>query len=90
MLFQRFIYETYPSVPALQQQAEQQVQAFGGWTLPPSGSPTFEKLNRRFGWRLAKRIQHLVYSIGYRRWKIQQRQELRQTQTSGLQSWLES
>jgi glycosyltransferase involved in cell wall biosynthesis len=90
MLFQRFIYETYPAVAALQKQAEQQVQALGGWTLPPSGSPTFEKLNKRFGWRMAKQIQYFIYLIGYRRWKIQQQQKLRQTQTSGLPSWLES
>jgi glycosyltransferase involved in cell wall biosynthesis len=90
MLFQRFIYETYPAVAALQQAAECQVQALGGWTLPPSGSPTFEQLNKRVGWRMAKQIQYWVYSVGYRRWKIQQQQKLRQTQTSGLQSWLES
>jgi GT2 family glycosyltransferase len=90
MLFQRFIYETYPAVAALQQQAEQQVQALGGWTLPPSGSPSFEKLSKCFGWRMAKQIQYCVYLIGYRRWKIQQQQKLRQSQTSGLPSWLES
>jgi glycosyltransferase involved in cell wall biosynthesis len=90
MLFQRFIYETYPAVAALQQAAERQVQALGGWTLPPSGSPTFEQLNKRVGWRMAKQIQYWLYSVGYRRWKIQQQQKLRQTQTSGLSSWLES
>jgi glycosyltransferase involved in cell wall biosynthesis len=90
LLFQRFIYETYPAVAALQQAAEHQVQALGGWTLAPSGSPTFEKLNKRFGWRMAKQIQYWVYLVGYRRWKIQQQQNLRQAQTSGLPSWLES
>jgi glycosyltransferase involved in cell wall biosynthesis len=90
MLFQRFIYETYPAVAVLQQKAEHQVQALGGWTLTPSGSPTFDKLNKHFGWRMAKKIQYLVYIIGYRRWKIQQKQKQRQSQTSGLQSWLES
>jgi glycosyltransferase involved in cell wall biosynthesis len=90
MLFQRFIYETYPAVVVLQKQAECQVQALGGWTLSPSGSPTFEKLNKRFGWRIAKQIQSLVYIVGYRRWKIQQQQKLRQSQTSGVPSWLES
>jgi glycosyltransferase involved in cell wall biosynthesis len=90
MLFQRFIYETYPAVSALQKQAEQQVQALGGWTLAPSGSPTFEQLNQRFGWRMAKQIQYWTYAIGYRRWKIQQQQKLRQSQTSGVASWLES
>jgi glycosyltransferase involved in cell wall biosynthesis len=90
MLFQRFIYETYPAVTALQKQAEQQVQALGGWTLLPSGSPTFEKLNKRFGWRIAKQIQYFIYLIGYRRWKVQQQQKLRQSQTSGITSWLES
>jgi glycosyltransferase involved in cell wall biosynthesis len=90
LLFQRFIYETYPAVVALQHQAECQVQALGGWTLLPSGSPTFEKLNKHFGWRMAKQIQYFVYLIGYRHWKIQQQQRLRRSQTSGLQSWLES
>jgi glycosyltransferase involved in cell wall biosynthesis len=90
VLFQRFIYETYPAVAALQQAAEGQVKALGGWTLPPSGSPTFEKLNKRFGWRIAKKMQYLIYIVGYRRWKIRQQQKLRQSQTSGLPSWLES
>jgi glycosyltransferase involved in cell wall biosynthesis len=90
ILFQRFIYETYPAVPELRQQAEWQVQKLGGCTIAPSGSPSFHQLAKVVGWRTAKHIQHLLYMIGYRRWQIVRRQKLHQSQTSGISSWLES
>jgi glycosyltransferase involved in cell wall biosynthesis len=89
-LFQRFIYETYPAVAALCNQAEQQVQRLGGCHIEPSGSPTFQRLSNLFGWRVAKQIQHRLYMIGYRRWRIQRQQKFRQRQTSGITIWLES
>jgi glycosyltransferase involved in cell wall biosynthesis len=90
ILFQRFIYETYPAVAEFRHQAEQQVQLLGGCVLAPSGSSTFQKLTKIFGWRMAKQIQQRLYTIGYRRWKIQQHQKLCQSQTSGIPSWRES
>lgn len=69
-LFQRFIYESYPAVGALRQEAAVQVKQMGGSLLQPSGSPLFEKLSNYIGWRLAKRIQRLIYAVGYRRWLV--------------------
>jgi glycosyltransferase involved in cell wall biosynthesis len=83
-LFQRFIYETYPAVRDLRSQAEKQVQQLGGCTISPSGSPSFHKLTQVVGWRMAKQIQHQLYTIGYRRWKMIQHKKLRQSQTTGI------
>jgi glycosyltransferase involved in cell wall biosynthesis len=65
-LFQRFIYETYPAVPILRQQAQQQVQNLGGTPLKPTGSPMFQYLSSLIGWRMAKWIQQSLYQSGYR------------------------
>ncbi|NJN49772.1 MAG: glycosyltransferase family 2 protein [Alkalinema sp. RL_2_19] len=69
-LWQRFVYETYPAVRPLRQQATAQVQALGGSQLAATGSPLFERLSKWLGWRVAKRIQGMIYALGYRRWLV--------------------
>ncbi len=69
-VFQRFIYEVYPAAGSLRQQAATQVEDLGGSDLPATGSPLFEKLSKRLGWRLAKHVQHFLYALGYRRWLL--------------------
>jgi GT2 family glycosyltransferase len=72
-LFQRFIYETYPAVSTLRQQAQQQVQKLGGTPLKPMGGPMFQRLSHLLGWRVAKHIQQSIYQVGYRRRAMQKR-----------------
>lgn len=81
-LFQRFIYETYPAVPLLRHQAQQQVQNLGGTSIKPMGSPLFQRLSSLLGWRMAKLIQQSIYQVGYRRWSIQKRASQVSTQPS--------
>lgn len=73
--FQRFIYETYPAVPELRQQAAQWVRQLGGSDLKPTGGPLFQKLSKFLGWRFAKQIQQWIYQQGYRRWQIQRKSQ---------------
>ncbi|HEY9623872.1 MAG TPA: glycosyltransferase family A protein [Crinalium sp.] len=58
--FQRFIYEVYPAVPDLVEQAEEWVAQLGGSTLPPSGSPSYRLLSNLVGWKQAKQVQQWV------------------------------
>jgi hypothetical protein len=64
---QRFVYEAYPHVPDLQQQAAALVQQWGGSTVKPIGGPLFHLLATGIGWKQAKRVQQFVYRYGYRR-----------------------
>ncbi len=60
-LFQRFIYATYPDLPALVKQAEARVQCLGGSDLKPGGGLLFQTLCKTIGWKAAKQIQSLTY-----------------------------
>lgn len=60
-LFQRFIYEIYPSAPDLQQQAAQRVQHYGGSQVKPMGGPKFQAVAQVLGWKTATRLYRLVY-----------------------------
>lgn len=55
--FQRFIYESYPRVPAFRAEAARRIQQLGGSHLLPEGGPFFQFARRILGWRLAKRLQ---------------------------------
>ena len=71
---QRFIYEVYPAVPTLRQQATAKVEQLGGTDAKPSGSPIFQLLSKGIGWQQAKRVQDFVYRYGYKKaaigWKL--------------------
>jgi glycosyltransferase involved in cell wall biosynthesis len=60
--FQRFIYDIYPAVPDLRQQAAKRITQLGGSDLQPEGSPSFRRLATVLGWQSAKRIQQWVHS----------------------------
>ncbi len=68
--FQRFIYEVYPDLPNLRQQAQEKVQQLGGSDVKPYGGPMFQLLSRTVGWQQAKRIQKLVQRYGYNKWAL--------------------
>jgi hypothetical protein len=63
-MYQAFIYEYYPAFPELRAAAAARVQALGGSSAAPSSTPLFRKLDALVGWRLSKRIQHVVYQFG--------------------------
>lgn len=74
-LFQRFIYEVYPDVPDLQEQAALQVQKWGGATEQPIGGPLFHGATKVLVWKGAKHLQQFLYQGGYQKmalgWKLQ-------------------
>ncbi len=78
-VFQRFIYEVYPDVPELSQQAAAKVKELGGSNLQPTGGKMFQLLSRLVGWKQAKKIQRLFYKYGYKKaavgWKLAKLQE---------------
>jgi glycosyltransferase involved in cell wall biosynthesis len=73
-VWQRFIYEVYPDVPELSQQAALKVKELGGSKIKPIGGKMFEFSSHLIGWQKAKELQSLVYKYGYRNaawgWKI--------------------
>lgn len=62
-VFQRFIYSVYPDEPTLVQKSEMMVQELGGTDLQPSGGAIFQALAHTIGWKPARQIQKLFYSI---------------------------
>ena len=78
-VFQRFIYEVYPDVPELSQQAVAKVKDLGGSNLQPTGGNMFQVLSKFIGWQQAKKIQTLFYKYGYQKaavgWKLAKLQE---------------
>ncbi|MBR8835808.1 MAG: glycosyltransferase family 2 protein [Stigonema ocellatum SAG 48.90 = DSM 106950] len=61
--FQRFIYEVYPNVPDILQEAKTKVQQFGGSNLKSSGGSKFQLLSSLFSWKIAKQIQQISYQF---------------------------
>jgi len=61
-LLQRFIYSVYPSHLDLVQSAENRIKLLGGSTFQIQGGRLFKILAKLLGWKLAKRIQKLIYS----------------------------
>lgn len=57
---QRFIYEVYPAARELRAAAQARVKELGGTDLPVEGGPVFQKTAGLIGWKLARRLQHLV------------------------------
>jgi glycosyltransferase involved in cell wall biosynthesis len=58
---QRFIYGAYPDLPDLVMQAEAKVNALGGSELKPLGGSIFQLVSFIAGWKMAKKVQKLVY-----------------------------
>ena len=63
-LLQDFIYTHYPECPGLLAKAQARIEDLGGSDILPTGTQPFERLRDVFGWRVAKRIQRLVYQLG--------------------------
>lgn len=61
--FQRFVYSTYPDEIDLISEAERKVERLGGSTLEPSGGKLFQMFSKFVGWKAAKKLQRLSYSL---------------------------
>jgi glycosyltransferase involved in cell wall biosynthesis len=59
--FQQLVYEIYPDAPDIRAQASLKISAFGSSNLRPKGSPSFERLSKLTGWRVAKLIQNAFH-----------------------------
>jgi GT2 family glycosyltransferase len=60
-LLQRFIYESYPALPALSAAAAARVRQLGGTDLRPEFGPARQRLAALLGWKLTKRLHHLLH-----------------------------
>lgn len=60
-LLQDFEYTYYPRHPDLCVIARARAIELGGATLDPDGPPGFHKLRRFLGWKLARRVERMVY-----------------------------
>ncbi|MEO0550743.1 MAG: glycosyltransferase family 2 protein [Pseudomonadota bacterium] len=58
-VLQNFNYEYFPKHADLRKQISDRVRALGGSDLVPTGPPRFHQVRKLFGWRTARRIQHL-------------------------------
>ncbi len=54
--WQRIAFVVYPTLPELADEAEIRIRTLGGTTCPMPVGPTFRRLARITGWRLAKRL----------------------------------
>jgi glycosyltransferase involved in cell wall biosynthesis len=59
-ILQDFDFTYYPEHPDLRARVSARVVELGGSTLEPDGPPTFHKLRRFIGWRLARRMQRFA------------------------------
>lgn len=62
---QRFVYEIYPAAPDLAAKAQRRANELGGSDLQPDGGPLFKACRTFLGWKGARRVQRLVYRLGY-------------------------
>ncbi|MDC1505569.1 glycosyltransferase [Winogradskyella sp.] len=63
--YQEWVYRMYPDHLDLVKYAQGKVKALGGSTKKMEGGTVFQSLRKIFGWKLAKRIQFIMYKIGY-------------------------
>jgi glycosyltransferase involved in cell wall biosynthesis len=66
-VFQRLIYEMYPNQLDLQLKAGAMVEKLGGSDINPMGGSLFQGIAAIVGWKSAKRLQRILYQIGYKR-----------------------
>lgn len=66
-MLQRFIYEVYPDVPNLRQQATLRVQQLGGSAERPMGGPMHQAMVTVLGWKRAKQLKNWLYGSGYKK-----------------------
>lgn len=64
IIFQKFIYNTYPNELSLIKEAEKKVNELGGCKgIKPSGGKKFHLFRKFLGWKIARKIQRYFYTI---------------------------
>jgi glycosyltransferase involved in cell wall biosynthesis len=63
--YQQWLFRIYPSYPELCKQIENKIDELGDSTLKMEGGRVFITLSSILGWKMAKRLQLLIYNIGY-------------------------
>lgn len=63
--YQEWAYRIYPAFPDLIKKIETEIKKLGGSTKKMDGGRVFQVLSSFLGWKIAKRIQLLMYKIGY-------------------------
>jgi len=56
-MLQLLVYELYPAHASLSPDLIQEIRRLGGSARLPDGGPTFKRLTRLIGWKLARRLQ---------------------------------
>lgn len=59
-LLQDFIFTYYPEHQDLLEKMEEKVSALGGASVAPAGGTRFQALARIMGWKMARRIEHIL------------------------------
>jgi hypothetical protein len=70
---QRFVYTLYPEQPDLARRAWAMIHEFGGSNVQPEGGRWFQRLRKVLGWKIARRIEQLVFRMGYRKLGMERR-----------------
>jgi glycosyltransferase involved in cell wall biosynthesis len=64
--YQIWLYRIFPQYPSITKEIETKVKSLGGSSLAMEGGKVFKILQSYLGWKLAKRIQHFMYSTIYK------------------------
>lgn len=72
-LYQSFVYTAYPKTPALVRRAEEKVQDLGTPVRAADGGPVFRLLQRVLGLKPALFLRQIVYSLGYREYRLREK-----------------
>lgn len=64
--YQEWAYRIYPQYPDIIRKIEKQIKELGGSTKKMEGGKVFRLLSGFLGWKLAKRIQKIMYCLGYK------------------------
>lgn len=63
--YQKWLYRIYPSYPELCDSIEKEIVKLGGSNLEIGGGVVLKRITTLFGWKVAKKIQNIVYKTGY-------------------------
>lgn len=69
----RFVHEIYPAHPDLARRALELSIQYGGSDVEPEGGRWFQRLRGVVGWRMARRMEQIAFSLGYRRMGMRRR-----------------
>ncbi len=59
-------YQMYPRFPDLRAAHQTKIAYYGAGTVKIDGGPVFKMISDVLGWKISKRLQYLMYKIGYK------------------------